>query len=548
MVKRKVSSNGDVKSNKKAKNVDVNMGNIKCTSPKNAISSLLSPNNIQEFFDTYWEKKPLHIKRDDQAFYGDLLSLEKLKEMLDEHEMDFESDINVCRYVNGEKELLNDEGRVTVKKFDKLMKDKKATFQVHQPQRYNEGLWNLMEKMETYFGSLVGSNVYITPAGAQGLAPHCDDVEIFVLQIEGKKTWKLYKPMVELSRDYTQDLLQDSIGEAIFEETLEPGDLLYFPRGTIHQAKTTSDGPSTHVSISTYQQNTWGDFMQHAVTQAIENALEDDVSFRTGLPLNYMKFLGTSRNMSKYVVEEGEEEKKEEKISNEDDEKVKEFKEMIKKHLSKLIDHIDVNTAADAMCNDFMGNRLPPFGHDIDKEDGEDEEAEKIPSLEDEIKLRYPEHVRVVFVADDDEESVDVSQIDDDEDQSDTEEIEEDEKQANLEEKSKKGTPKQKSKSDVDTEDEEDDEDANPAEEVPYIKIVHSLNNGRESHMIGVDLSDAAGALKLPVHFAKAATKFCNSSDQFIRVKDLDLEDDQDKMTLVTTLYADALIKMKSET
>lgn len=41
------------------------------------------------------------------------------------------------------------------------------------------------------------------------------------MQLEGKKTWKLYQPMVELSKDYTQDLLQDSIGEPFFEETLE---------------------------------------------------------------------------------------------------------------------------------------------------------------------------------------------------------------------------------------------------------------------------------------------------------------------------------------
>lgn len=34
----------------------------------------------------------------------------------------------------------------------------------------------------------------------------------------------------------------------------QPGDLLYFPRGVIHQAKTQSDSHSTHISISTYQQ------------------------------------------------------------------------------------------------------------------------------------------------------------------------------------------------------------------------------------------------------------------------------------------------------
>ena len=35
---------------------------------------------------------------------------------------------------------------------------------------------------------------YMTPAGTQGFAPHYDDIEAFIMQIEGKKQWKLYKP------------------------------------------------------------------------------------------------------------------------------------------------------------------------------------------------------------------------------------------------------------------------------------------------------------------------------------------------------------------
>ncbi|XP_027488243.1 ribosomal oxygenase 2-like [Corapipo altera] len=87
---------------------------------------------------------------------------------------------------------------------------KKATIQFHQPQRFKEELWKIQEKLECYFGSLVGSNVYITPQGSQGLPPPYDDVE--------------------------------------------PGDLLYLPRGTIHQADTPlGTSHSTHVTISTYQ-------------------------------------------------------------------------------------------------------------------------------------------------------------------------------------------------------------------------------------------------------------------------------------------------------
>ena len=62
-----------------------------------------------------------------------------------------------------------------------------------------------------------------------------------------------------------------------------------------------SENHSTHITISTYQQNTWGDFMQHAVEQAIAIGLEEDVGIRSGLPINYLSFLGTGKNMDQYV-------------------------------------------------------------------------------------------------------------------------------------------------------------------------------------------------------------------------------------------------------
>ena len=104
--------------------------------------------------------------------------------------------------------------------------------------------------------------------------------------------------------------------------------------------------------------------MQHAISQAIENAMEDDVTFRRGLPINYLKFLGTGKNMSNYVEVEDE---KAEKITNSEQPEVKSFMETIKALLPKLVDHIDVNTAADAMSADFMASRLPPFGHEINE-------------------------------------------------------------------------------------------------------------------------------------------------------------------------------------
>ena len=76
---------------------------------------------------------------------------------------------------------------------------------------------------------------------------------------------------------------QNEIGTPIMDTVLEPGDLLYFPRGTIHQvlcvhtiaathslstvfcvqqAMSLPDCHSLHVTLSTYQKNTWGDLLE----------------------------------------------------------------------------------------------------------------------------------------------------------------------------------------------------------------------------------------------------------------------------------------------
>ncbi len=145
--------------------------------------------------------------------------------------------------------------------------------------------------MQELFGTCVGANTYLTPAGTQGFAPHYDDIEAFVLQLEGKKRWRVYKPLSKeetlpkfSSRNYTQE----EIGSPIIDVTLEAGDLLYFPRGWIHQANALDDIHSLHITVSCYQKNTWSDFLAKLLPAALDVATQSDLEFRRGLPINYL--------------------------------------------------------------------------------------------------------------------------------------------------------------------------------------------------------------------------------------------------------------------
>ncbi len=85
--------------------------------------------------------------------------------------------------------------------------------------------------------------------------PHHDDIEAFVIQLEGTKQWLIYKPTHELANEYTL-ANKEAVQEPLMDITLNPGDILYFPRGYIHQAKTpklAKDSYSTHITISTFQ-------------------------------------------------------------------------------------------------------------------------------------------------------------------------------------------------------------------------------------------------------------------------------------------------------
>ena len=71
-------------------------------------------------------------------------------------------------------------------------------------------------------------------------APHYDDVEVFVLQLEGSKSWKLYHPVQNLPREHSGDFDRDELDEPFQELNLQPGDLMYLPRGVIHEARTSN--------------------------------------------------------------------------------------------------------------------------------------------------------------------------------------------------------------------------------------------------------------------------------------------------------------------
>ena len=68
-------------------------------------------------------------------------------------------------------------------------------------------------------------------------------------------------PNDSLPRLSSENFTQEEIGEPIMEIDLEPGDVLYFPRGFIHQASSTVTH-SLHITMSVYQKYSYADLLE----------------------------------------------------------------------------------------------------------------------------------------------------------------------------------------------------------------------------------------------------------------------------------------------
>ncbi|XP_069090772.1 ribosomal oxygenase 1 [Pleurodeles waltl] len=311
---------------------------------------MISPWSPKDFFGEIWEKRPALIHRLNSDYYKGLFSTAEFDRILRENSLQFGVNLDVTSYIDGKRETHNPPGRALPLVVWDYYKNG-CSLRMLNPQSFSVTMWNFLSVLQENFGSMCGANTYLTPAGTQGFAPHYDDIEAFIIQLEGKKHWRVYEPRksTEILPQYSsKNFSQEEIGEPILDTVLEAGDLLYFPRGFIHQGDCFPDVHSLHVTISSYQKNSWGDLLEKLLPAALQVALEEDVEYRQGLPLDYLDYMGVQN-------------------SEQDDPRRVKFLQKVRKLIKKLADHAPVDAGVDQKAKDFMHDCLPPVLTEAEK-------------------------------------------------------------------------------------------------------------------------------------------------------------------------------------
>jgi hypothetical protein len=123
--------------------------------------------------------------------------------------------------------------------------------------------------------------LYATPASAQAVDAHADDRDVFVVQLEGSKRWVVYgdppvplpNPSEQAGKCFALPVDHEASAPRRVEATLHRGDVLYVPRGYVHEAKTAGEA-SLHatVAVATYDW-TWAKLCAAASTSDASAAL-----------------------------------------------------------------------------------------------------------------------------------------------------------------------------------------------------------------------------------------------------------------------------------
>lgn len=265
---------------------------------RTALDLLLSPTGEEEFFRDHWERRHLHVKRDDPERFALLFSASDLPQVIAaaiqamRHQPPYE--VPCIEIIARAEEPRPVAASPTVARVFTAI-ESGATVRLNQLHRYWPPMRSFVLQLQSELGFIPGLSVYCSPPDGRGLGAHFDGHDNIVVQIAGFKRWRVgpgpelpFEIVPLLPFETRDEMLRHRVPEPPYthpgrleEIILSPGDVLYVPRGTIHDVQAIGT-PTVHLSFG-IQQITWVDFV---TTLAAEAGLRDP-RLRRGIPVRH---------------------------------------------------------------------------------------------------------------------------------------------------------------------------------------------------------------------------------------------------------------------
>lgn len=234
------------------------------------LSHILKPHKVEDFLENYWAHQAIYIPNQGQRKFDYLFSWEKLNYLLNFHQFQYPE----LRLALDGKVLDRSENANILK-----LCQEGATLIINGIHKLIPEIAQFTSELKHDLGYNTQINGYCSWPGRQGFSSHYDTHEVFILQIEGKKRWQVFTDTMKYPLPgQPSSSLTPPEGEPDLSRILNPGDVLYIPRGHWHYA-IALDEPSLHLTLGVHCQ-TGVDFVEWLV-----NELRQKEQWRKSLPL-----------------------------------------------------------------------------------------------------------------------------------------------------------------------------------------------------------------------------------------------------------------------
>lgn len=229
-----------------------------------SLEELLAPVTVEEFRTDYQDRKPLHIPATGDAPKRRLLTWSSLNGLLDQTL--FWNASRLKLQYNGEsipswqycREVVTQSGvssQPVPGKVQALMA-KGASLVANEVESLTPEMSTVRNMLSRAFAAQTGANIYCSFKGVQAFSTHYDLHDVFAVQTEGEKLWRLYENRADSPVAFEDEdvgiaraRMQADRGALMTEILMRPGDVLYLPRGWYHDALA-RDSDSLHVTWS----------------------------------------------------------------------------------------------------------------------------------------------------------------------------------------------------------------------------------------------------------------------------------------------------------
>ncbi|QFZ16215.1 JmjC domain-containing protein [Saccharothrix syringae] len=157
-----------------------------------------------------------------------------------------------------------------LRRVDELVRDG-ASLLIDSLDRVHPGIRRATDDVMRLVGETASCNLFVTFGHSQAFTSHYDEVDTFVVQVLGTKSWQVHGP----SEDFPLPEYGDSDParcpeEVLFDKVLEPGDVIHVPRGWWHTVRG-GGGASLHLTFA-FTRRTGVDWLRWVVTQLLPEA------------------------------------------------------------------------------------------------------------------------------------------------------------------------------------------------------------------------------------------------------------------------------------